>query len=94
MTKADLADTIANHFGLPHQQAAKIVEHVFGSIETWMVAGNEVSIVGFGTFSVRTRAARNGVNPQKPNKPMVIPEVRVPKFKAGSRLKKAIKAKG
>jgi DNA-binding protein HU-beta len=55
-------------------------------------AGNEVTITGFGTFLPRTRHARGGVNPQKPNERIQIPEVTVAKFKTGKTLKDALKA--
>jgi len=56
-------------------------------------AGNEVNIAGFGAFSAKTRAGRIGVNPQNPSQKIEIPPVTVPKFKAGKRLKDALKGK-
>lgn len=53
--------------------------------------GEEVTLVGFGTFSARQRKGRVGVNPQKPNEKMDIPAVVVPKFKAGKRFKDTLK---
>jgi len=53
--------------------------------------GEEVTLVGFGTFSARARKGRIGVNPQKPTEKITIPSVVVPKFKAGKRFKDALK---
>ena len=52
----------------------------------------DVTIAGFGTFSSRVRAARKGVNPRKPDEIIDVPAVKVPKFKAGKRLKDELKA--
>lgn len=54
-------------------------------------SGGEVVLTGFGAFSVKTRAARTGVNPQKPTEKINIPAVKVPKFKAGKALKDELK---
>jgi DNA-binding protein HU-beta len=53
--------------------------------------GDEVVLTGFGAFSVKMRAARTGVNPQKPSEKIQIPAVKVPKFKAGKALKDELK---
>jgi nucleoid DNA-binding protein len=53
--------------------------------------GNQVKLPGFGTFLTRTRHSRGGVNPQKPEERIQIPEVRVAKFKTGKGLKDALK---
>ena len=58
-----------------------------------LVAGEEVTLAGFGNFSARTRAARKGVHPRDPSKSIDVPTVRVAKFKAGSNLKAALKSK-
>ena len=54
-------------------------------------AGSEVTLTGFGTFSARVRSARMGVNPQNPSQRIEIPQVVVPKFKAGKALKDSLK---
>ncbi len=62
------------------------------TIET-LQQGGEVTLTGFGTFSARVRSSRGGVNPQNPSERIQIPEVTVPKFKAGKALKDALKNK-
>ncbi|HBU27609.1 TPA: DNA-binding protein [Candidatus Uhrbacteria bacterium] len=92
MNKADLAGRIAERLGLTKKQGEDVVE-VFQLLITESLARqDEVTIAGFGTFSSRIRSARMGVNPQKPSERIRIPEVLVPKFKAGKALKDALKA--
>jgi DNA-binding protein HU-beta len=92
MNKAELAARIAERLGLTKKQGEDIVE-AFTSIVTDQLSDQEeVTIAGFGTFSSRIRAARMGVNPQKPSERIRVPEVLVPKFKAGKALKDALKA--
>ena len=92
MNKAELAARIAERLDLTKKQGEDIVE-AFTSIVTDQLSGQEdVTIAGFGTFSSRIRAARMGVNPQKPSERIRVPEVLVPKFKAGKALKDALKA--
>lgn len=92
MNKAELASQIAERLGLTKRQGEEIVE-VFTALVTEQLAEQEeVTIAGFGTFSSRIRAARMGVNPQKPSERIRVPEVLVPKFKAGKALKDALKA--
>ena len=55
-----------------------------------LAKGDSVSLVGFGTFSVRHRAAREGINPQNPSQKIHIPAANVPGFKAGKALKAAV----
>ncbi len=93
MNKAELAVKLSEKIGLPKKRCEEIVETVAELITEELKNGGEVTIAGFGAFSARTRAARMGVNPQKPSERMQIPEVRVPKFKAGQNLKKALKSK-
>jgi len=93
MNKAGLAVKLSEKIGLPKKRCEEIVETIAELITEELKNGGEVTIAGFGAFSARTRAARMGVNPQKPSERMQIPEVRVPKFKAGQNLKKALKSK-
>lgn len=92
MNKADLAARIADQLGLTKKQGEDVVE-AFQAIVTESLAKQvEVTIAGFGTFSSRIRSSRMGVNPQRPSERIRIPEVLVPKFKAGKALKDALKA--
>ncbi|MEK7183346.1 MAG: HU family DNA-binding protein, partial [Patescibacteria group bacterium] len=86
-----LALRLAERMEIPKKQAEDFVEYFEDIVTKALVDGNEVTIAGFGTFSARTRSARMGVNPRKPTERIQVPEVRVPKFKAGKALKDALK---
>lgn len=92
MNKAELIQRLADvHGAIPKVVIAAIVNSTFEAITEHMKAGGEIQIVGFGTFATRLRKARAGVDPRSPERMISIQAVRVPKFKAGSNLKKAIK---
>ncbi len=91
MNKESLIDKLAAEADLSKKDAEKSIEALTKIIINEMKAGNSVTIVGFGNFSPRKRHARAGVNPQKPTERIQIPEVIVPKFKAGKTLKDALK---
>ncbi|MBP9827587.1 HU family DNA-binding protein [Patescibacteria group bacterium] len=93
MNKAELALRVAERMDLPKKTAEDFVEYFEQIVTKALVEGDEVTIAGFGTFSARTRTARMGVNPRNPSEKIRVPEVRVPKFKAGKALKDALKAK-
>ncbi len=86
MNKEDLADHVAARTGQTKKQAMTMVDAVFGSITDALRQGEKVTIVGFGTFQVRGRAARDGRNPQTGAK-IRIPPRKVPAFTAGKDLK-------
>jgi len=92
MNKESLIDKLAAESNLSKKDAERSLEALTKIIINEMKTGNSVTIVGFGTFSPRTRHARAGVNPQKPTERIQIPEVIVPKFKAGKTLKDALKS--
>lgn len=92
MNKETLIEKLAAEADLNKKQAESALESLTKIITNEMKSGNSVTIVGFGTFSPRTRHARMGVNPQKPSERIRIPEVIVPKFKAGKTLKDALKS--
>ncbi len=94
MNKAELALRMSEKLNIPKKTAEDFVALFEDIVTAALVAGDEVTIAGFGTFSSKMRSARMGVNPQKPNERMHIPEVRVAKFKTGKGLKEALKAKG
>jgi DNA-binding protein HU-beta len=93
MNKAELAVRLAEKLDLPKKRGEEIVETLTDLIIAELKNGGEVTIAGFGAFSARTRASRMGVNPQNPTEKITIPEVRVPKFKAGKTLKDSLKGK-
>jgi DNA-binding protein HU-beta len=91
MNKAELAQTLAEKINVPKSQAEDMLNSLLEVITTTLKNGGEVVLTGFGAFSVKTRAARVGVNPQKPTEKINIPAVKVPKFKAGKALKDELK---
>ncbi len=91
MNKAALIERIAAEANVSKKQADDMIELFVKIVIDELKVGNEVTIAGFGTFSVKTRHARGGVNPQKPTERIQIPEVRVAKFKTGKTLKDALK---
>lgn len=93
MNKAELAEKIAEKLGLTKKQTQDVLETFVTIAMETLKSGGEVTLTGFGTFSARKRNARMGVNPQKPLERIQIPEVIIPKFKAGKTLKDALKGK-
>ena len=89
MNKNDLVSAVAEHSGLSKTDAGRAVDSVFGSIEGALKAGDEVRIVGFGSFSVAHRAASTGRNPRT-GEAIQIAASKQPKFKAGAPLKAAV----
>lgn len=89
MTKADLVNSIAEKAGLSKADGEKALKAFTDAVTDALKAGEKVSLVGFGTFSVGDRAARTGQNPQTGAK-IEIPAAKVPKFKAGKALKDSI----
>ena len=89
MNKNDLVAAVATSSGLSKSDAAKAVDAVFDSITDALKGGDEVRLVGFGTFSVAQRAATTGRNPQT-GATINIPASKQPKFKAGKGLKDAV----
>lgn len=90
MNKTELAAAVAAKADLSKKDADAAVSAVLDAIKDALAQGDKVSIVGFGTFAVKTRAARTGINPLT-KAPMSIPETKVPSFKAGAALKDAVK---
>jgi DNA-binding protein HU-beta len=91
VTKSQLVDAIAARTGLTLKQSTDAIEAALSAVEDVLARGGEVSLAGFGKFSVTERAARQGVHPRTGD-PMQIPATRVPKFTAGSNLKNAVRA--
>lgn len=89
MNKNDLISSVAADSGLSKADATKAVDAVFDSIEKSLKSGNEVRLVGFGTFSVADRKASTGRNPRT-GATIQIPASKQPKFKAGKGLKEAV----
>jgi DNA-binding protein HU-beta len=89
VNKNELVDAVALVSGLRKAEAEKTVDAVFDTITSALKAGDEVRVVGFGTFAVSARAASEGRNPRTGEK-MAIPASKQPKFRAGKGLKAAI----
>lgn len=89
MNKNDLTSAVAEAGGLSKTDAASAVESVFDTITKALSSGDEVRLVGFGTFSVAKRKASTGRNPRT-GEPMTIKASTQPKFKAGKGLKDAV----
>jgi DNA-binding protein HU-beta len=91
MNKAELAATLAEKLNVSKKEGEDFVNTFIETITNALKKGDEVVLTGFGAFSVKMRAARTGVNPQKPSEKIQIPAVKVPKFKAGKALKDELK---
>ncbi|MBZ6379950.1 DNA-binding protein HU [Pacificimonas flava] len=89
MNKQELIASVADHADLSRGDAGKAVEAVFDTIEGALKKGEEVRLVGFGTFSTAHRKASTGRNPRT-GEPMQIKESTQPKFKPGKGLKDAV----
>jgi DNA-binding protein HU-beta len=89
VNKHDLVTAVADASGLTKADATKAVDAVLDSITAALKGGDEVRLVGFGTFSVSAREASEGRNPRTGEK-IAIPASKLPKFKAGKGLKDAI----
>ena len=90
MNKTELIAAIAEKAGVSKKDAEKVVNATFDVITASLADGDKVSLVGFGNFEVRERAAREGKNPQTGEK-ITIAASKVPAFKAGKALKDAVK---
>ncbi len=89
MNKTDLIGVVAEKAGLSKKDSEKAVNSVIDSIVEALKAGEKVTLVGFGAFEAKERAARVGRNPQTKQE-IHIPATRIPVFKAGKALKDTI----
>lgn len=89
MNKTDLINAIAAEAGLSKVDAKKAYDAVVKNVSDALIAGDKVSLIGFGTFSVVERSARSGVNPFT-KQPITIAAKKVTKFKAGAELTAAV----
>jgi len=89
VNKNDLVASVASSAGLSKSDSAKAVDSVFDSISSSLSGGNEVRLVGFGTFSVTRRRATEGRNPRTGER-IQIPASNQPKFRAGKALKESV----
>ena len=89
MNKTELIEKIAAGSGLPKTEAKKALDATLAAIKDALVAGDKIALVGFGTFSVNERPAREGINPATKAK-IQIAAKNVAKFKAGAELSDAL----
>lgn len=89
MSKTELVEFIANKAGLTKADAARALDACLEGITSGLKKEGKVALVGFGTFSAKKRAAREGINPLT-KEPLKIPAKTVASFKAGSKLKDAL----
>ena len=89
MNKTDLIDSIAKEAGLSKKDAAAALDATLSAIKTALSDGDSVSILGFGTFSVKSRPERQGRNPAT-GESITIKASKTPAFKAGKGLKDAM----
>lgn len=90
MNKNELVASVAEKAEISKKDAEAAVKAVTEVITEALAEGDKVALVGFGTFSVKERAARTGINPRT-KETVEIPAAKVPAFKAGSALKDAVK---
>jgi len=89
MNKLDLISSIAELAGLTKVDAEKALDAFVKTVETALSSGEEVRLIGFGTFSAQMRAEMVGRNP-KTGEEKVVPARKIPKFKAGLTLRDAV----
>lgn len=89
MNKSELIDAIAASADISKAAAGRALDAVTDSIINALKSGDQVALVGFGTFQVKQRAARTGRNPQT-GAPIEIAAANIPGFKAGKALKDAV----
>jgi DNA-binding protein HU-beta len=90
VNKTQLAEQVAERAGVSGAEAGRVLEATLQTIEDALAAGQEVTITGFGKFTVADRAARQGVNPAT-GEPIAIAASKSPRFSAGAKLKQAVK---
>lgn len=89
MNKSDFVAAIAENAGISKADATKAVKAFTDVVTETLKKGDKIALVGFGTFEATDRPERQGINPATKEK-ITIPAAKVPKFKAGAPLKKAL----
>lgn len=93
MNKTELVAAVAAQTGLTKKATEETVNAFVEVVEKELKKGGKVQLIGFGTFEVRARKARQGRNPQKPEEIVKIPASKAPVFKAGKAFKEAVNKK-
>lgn len=89
MNKAQLVEAVSDKIGITKKKAGNVLDAVIKTITGALSQGEKVTLVGFGTFQMRQRKERKGVNPQT-RETMQIPAKKVLKFKAGKELRQVV----
>ena len=92
MNKTELISSVAKTAGVSKKDTEQVLNAFFSTVQETLKQNDKVQLPGFGTFETRQRAARTGMNPQT-KKPVAIPAVTVPAFKAGKGLKDSVDKK-
>jgi DNA-binding protein HU-beta len=92
MNKAELVNSIAQKSKMTKKDSETALNAIIKSVEDTLKKGEKISLVGFGSFEVRKRKARKGMNPQT-KEAIKIPAKKVPVFKAGKGLREAVNKK-
>ena len=90
MKKADLIDTVAERAGITKRASESAVNAFMEGVTDSLSRGERVTLVGFGTFSVRRRASRKARNPRT-GTPINVPSKNVPKFQPGAKMREAVR---
>jgi DNA-binding protein HU-beta len=91
MNKAELVARIAKDAALTKRQSEKVLDALMGSIQDALSNGEKITLMGFGTFSAMSRAARTGRNPRT-GQALYLPARKTPKFGAGKGLREALRS--
>ncbi|BCX82309.1 DNA-binding protein HU-beta [Methylomarinovum caldicuralii] len=89
MNKSELIDAVADKANLTKADAARAVDAFIDTVTEALKKGDSVTLIGFGTFTIKERAERQGRNPRT-GEPMVIKAAKIPAFKPGKTLKDAV----
>ena len=90
MNKAELVEAVSDKAGITKKQAGSVIDAITDTVKETLSKGERITLVGFGTFHVMERKAREGRNPRT-GKKLEIPAKKVPKFKAGKNLREAVR---
>jgi len=93
MNKAELVAKVAQETNSTKKDAEAAINAFLKTVQTALVKGEKVQLIGFGTFETKKRKAREGRNPRDPEKTIKIPASKAPTFKAGKALKDAVNKK-
>jgi len=91
INKQQLVDKVTDLTRLPRKHVEEIVSEFLDQVIDVLSMDEKVNLTGFGSFEVRERKGRRGVNPRNPSEEIVVPNVRVAKFRPGKTLKEAVK---